>query len=205
MFLAPNTFPADELTTDRLLLRMPVEADIEPTAEMFGDELARLWLSAPQPYTIEHARAWCTQSAPALRTTGDGVNWSVVERSTGLFVGGVGVARTHWLRRSTEIGYGMCARARGHGYAAEAARAVAEWVLLKQAFHRIELFAAAGNLRSQRVAEKAGFVREGIARNSGFTHHGQVDMVQFSMIPADLGPARAPGDFRRPAAPDRSV
>jgi RimJ/RimL family protein N-acetyltransferase len=186
MFFAPNTFPADELTTDRLLLRMPNETDIEPTTEMFADELSRLWLSAPQPYTLEHARVWCTQSATALRTTGDGVNWSVIERASGVFVGGVGVARTHWLRRATEIGYGMCARARGHGYAAEAAHAVAEWVLLKQAFNRVELFAAAENVRSQRVAEKAGFVREGVARNSGFTHHGQVDMVQYSMVPADL-------------------
>lgn len=186
MFFAPNTFPADELTTGRLLLRMPDETDIEPTAEMFADDLSRLWLSAPQPYTVEHARTWCTLSATALRTTGDGVNWSVVERETGRFVGGVGVARTHWQRRSTEIGYGICDRARGRGYAAEAARAVAEWVLLKQAFNRVELFAATENTRSQRVAEKAGFVREGVARNSGYTHHGQVDMVQYSMVPADL-------------------
>ena len=192
MFFAPNTFPADELTTERLLLRMPNEADIEPTAELFSDELARQWLSAPQPYTIQNATAWCTQTAPSLRTTGDGVNWSVIELATGAFVGGVGVARTHWLRRSTEIGYGMCARARGRGFAAEAARRVAEWVLLAQGFNRVELFAAAENHRSQRVAEKAGFVREGVARNSGFTHQGQVDMVQFSMIPADLGAVRAP-------------
>jgi RimJ/RimL family protein N-acetyltransferase len=192
MFNAANTFPAEDLTTDRLLLRMPTEADIEPTAELFDDELSRQWLSAPQPYTIEHARAWCTQNAPNLRTGGDGVNWSVVDLATGDFVGGIGVARTHWLRRSTEIGYGMRAQARGRGYAAEAARAVAEWVLLKQSFHRVELFAAVGNVRSHRVAEKAGFVREGVARNSGFTHHGQVDMVQFSMIPADLDSVREP-------------
>jgi RimJ/RimL family protein N-acetyltransferase len=195
MFMAPNTFPAVELTTDRLLLRMPTGADIEPTAELFADDLAKQWLSAPQPYTIEQATAWCTQTAPALRTTGDGINWSVLELATGDFVGGVGVARTQWLRRTTEIGYGMCAKARGHGFAAEAARKVAEWVLLIQAFHRVELFAATGNTRSQRVAEKAGFVREGVARNSGFTHHGQVDMVQYSMIPADLGVVRTSEEF----------
>ena len=190
MFIA-NTFPASELVTKRLLLRMPTEADAESTTAMFGDDLSMTWLSAPQPYTIENGVAWCTQIAPTLRSTGEGVNWSITDLSTGAFLGGIGVARTHWLRRSTEIGYALGEWARGHGYATEAVRAVAKWVLRDQAFHRIELFAAVENHRSRRVAERAGFVWEGTARNSGFTHHGQVDMAQFSMIPADL---RAPGD-----------
>jgi RimJ/RimL family protein N-acetyltransferase len=179
-------FPVTELATRRLRLRMPVEADVEPTVDLFADELASRWLSAPQPYTIENARAWCTQTAPTLRSTGEGINWSITDVSTGAYLGGVGVGRTNWHRRSTEIGYALGPWARGHGYAAEAVRAVAGWVLLDQGFHRVELFAAVENHRSQRVAEKAGFVREGVARNSGFTHHGQVDMAQFSLIPADL-------------------
>jgi len=67
-------------------------------------------------------------------------------------------------------------------------RAAAEWLLRDQAFNRVELFAATGNTASQRVAEKSGFVREGVARNSGFTHSGQQDMVMFSLVPADLAP-----------------
>lgn len=181
-----NAFPAVELVTKRLLLRIPTETDVDSTVDLFSDDLARTWLSAPQPYTLEHALAWCTQTAPTLRSTGEGINWSVTDLTTGAYLGGVGVGRTHWLRRTTEIGYAVSPAARGRGYAAEAVRAVAEWVLRDQAFHRVELFAAVDNHRSQRVAEKAGFVREGIARNSGFTHHGQADMAQFSMIPADL-------------------
>lgn len=51
--------------------------------------------------------------------------------------------------------------------------------------------AAPGNVASQRVAEKAGFTREGVARNAGFTNHGRVDLVVFSIIRSELASADA--------------
>jgi RimJ/RimL family protein N-acetyltransferase len=189
MMFAPNVFPMDELKTDRLLLRAHTARDVEPTVRMFADDLARRWLTAPQPYTVEHARRWCTQTSHALRDVGDGVHWAITDRATGEFLGGIGVKETNWLHRTTEVGYGMGSWARGRGYATEAVLAVAEWILREQSFNRVALLAATGNTASLRVAEKAGFVREGIARNAGFSHAGQQDMVLFSMIPADLPPA----------------
>jgi RimJ/RimL family protein N-acetyltransferase len=144
------------------------------------------WLSAPQPYTVAEGRRWCTDTSHLLRAMGDGIHWVIADPDTDHYLGGIGVKGTDWLRRSTEIGYGMAASARGRGYAAEATRAVAEWILREHSFNRVELFAATGNIASHRVAEKAGFVREGVARNAGFTHSGQQDMAVFSLIPADL-------------------
>ena len=63
----------------------------------------------------------------------------------------------------------------------------ASWALREQGFERVELRAATGNLASQRVAEKAGFVREGVARNAGHVTHGRVDLVVYSLTRADLG------------------
>jgi RimJ/RimL family protein N-acetyltransferase len=186
--LAPNTFPMTELKTGRLLLRAHGESDAEPTVAMFSDEVSKRWLSAPQPYTLDEGRRWCSDTAHLLRAVGDGIHWVIAEADTGRYLGGIGVKGTDWLRRSTEIGYAMAPWGRGHGYASEATRTAARWILREQGFNRVELFAAVGNSASQRVAEKAGFVREGIARNSGFTHGGQQDMVVFSLIPADLAP-----------------
>lgn len=181
-----HTFPMTELKTARLLLRAHREVDIEPTVAMFADELSRRWLSSPQPYTLEDGRRWCTDTTHLMRAMGDGIHWVIADALSGRYLGSIGVKGTDWLRRSTEIGYAMGSWARGRGYASEALRMAAEWFLRAQTFNRVELFAAAGNAASQRVAEKAGFVREGVARNAGFTHHGQQDMVLFSLIPADL-------------------
>lgn len=188
--LAPTvlTFPMTELRTDRLLLRSTGEQDIEPTVRMYADAQSKRWLAGPQPYTLEEARRWCTDTAHLLRAMGDGVHWAIADLTDPkrTFLGGIGIKGTDWQARTTEIGYALTAEARGHGYAPEATRAVAEWVLREHRFNRVELFAATANTASQRTAEKAGFVREGVARNAGFTHQGQQDMVMFSLIPADL-------------------
>ena len=67
-----------------------------------------------------------------------------------------------------------------------AARARSQWAILEHGFERVELFAATGNTGSQRAAEKAGFVREGVARNACCVHEGRMDMDMFSLVPDDL-------------------
>jgi RimJ/RimL family protein N-acetyltransferase len=52
---------------------------------------------------------------------------------------------------------------------------------------RITLIIAVPNKASQRVAEKAGAVREGVQRNGMFVREIMYDTVMFSIIPQDLG------------------
>ena len=68
-----------------------------------------------------------------------------------------------------------------------ALKLLTEWILSDQGMERVEVRAATNNTASKRVAEKAGFTREGIARNAGFTHAGRVDLVIYSMVTGDLG------------------
>jgi RimJ/RimL family protein N-acetyltransferase len=63
---------------------------------------------------------------------------------------------------------------------------MAKWALIDLGLHRVELRIATGNAASLRVAEKAGFVREGIARSAGYVHTGRVDLAIFSLVQADL-------------------
>ena len=60
------------------------------------------------------------------------------------------------------------------------------WALRETPVHRISLLAATGNTASQRVAAKAGFVREGVLRGAGHTHTGRVDCVVYGLVPEDL-------------------
>jgi RimJ/RimL family protein N-acetyltransferase len=53
---------------------------------------------------------------------------------------------------------------------------------------RLELTTAPENVASQRVAERAGFSREGVLRGLVATkENGRRDSVMFSLLPADLG------------------
>lgn len=181
-----QAFPEMTLETPRLLLRAYRAEDAADVALACRDELTQRWLPLPNPYTDADALAWCTQISPSFRISGEGIEWAAERRSDGRLIGSFGLKRTDWRARTSEIGYWVAPWARGEGLAVEALLAIARWLLLDQGFERLALRTAPGNAASQRVAEKAGFSREGIARNAGFTNDGRVNLVVFSLIPSDL-------------------
>lgn len=184
--LAGESFPDNTISTHRLELRPYRAEDAPDVAAACRDELTQRWLPLPNPYTDADALAWCTEMAPGFRTSGEGIEWAAVRRADGRLVGSFGLKRTDWRARSSEIGYWVAPWARGDGLAVEAVIAIGRWLLLEQRFERLVLRGATGNIASQRVAEKAGFTREGVARNAGFTNAERVDLVVFSLIPADV-------------------
>lgn len=185
-----QTFPEVTIEAARLVLRPYRAEDAADVALACRDELIQRWLPLPNPYTDADALAWCTEIAPAFRASGVGTEWAAVRLSDARLIGSVGLRRTDWRARSSEIGYWVAPWARGEGLAVEAVTAVARWLILEQGFERLALRAAPGNSASRRVAEKAGFTREGVARNAGFTNDGPVDLVVFSLIRADLAEPR---------------
>lgn len=179
-------FPETVLHTKRLTLRPFNSSDIPDTQASCSDPLTQQWLPLPQPYTLDAAAAWCTAVAPGLRESGDGIHFAITDSHTGRLMGTAGLKKTDWRAQVSEVGYWVSPWARGNGIAAEATRALAQWLLDDQKYQRLELRAAAENTPSQKAALKAGFRREGILRNAGFVHTGRVDLILFSLLPNDL-------------------
>ncbi|WP_171075014.1 GNAT family N-acetyltransferase [Nonomuraea basaltis] len=176
-----NILPRTELRTQRLLLRPPVPADAPELAASAADPFTQARTSVPRGYTEEHARAFI-EGTERTRIRGAGIGWTAVELETGRFAVNVDIRDVDWNNRSAEVGYMTAPWVRGHGYAGEAVLAVARWLFERQGFNRLQLRTAVDNPESQRVAEKAGFVREGVGRAS----LGGEDLVVYSLIPADL-------------------
>lgn len=179
-------FPAGTLATERLVLGPFEAADVEAVAEACSDPEVQRWLPLPRPYRREDAAEWCLRKAPELREVGAGLELAIRTRPAGQLAGCIGLKRPDWAGRVVEVGYWSAPATRRHGYLGEAVRTLTHWVLTEQGFERVELLAATGNLASQRVAERAGFTREGVMRNAGFTHDGRVDLVLYAKIRADL-------------------
>jgi RimJ/RimL family protein N-acetyltransferase len=64
-----------------------------------------------------------------------------------------------------EIGYIVWPEARGRGVATETLRLVTEWAFQERAIERAYLMISVENAASKRVAERSGYVREGVLRS----------------------------------------
>ena len=184
------TFPDPVLqASQELTITVLVSEDAPRLVDVFDDRELRRWLPLPSPYTREMAVRWCTTTSQELRSSGRGFVMGV--RTGGTLAGSIDAKRVDWRAQTAELSYWTAADHRGRGIMPLAVRRVAKWMLADLCFERVELRIAPANTASIRVAEKAGFRREGVARNAGFTESGRVDLVIFSLIRIDLDDARA--------------
>jgi RimJ/RimL family protein N-acetyltransferase len=180
--------------TPRLLVRSLTATDALSVTRVFDDRQTRRWLPFPEPFTLAHARQWCTELATDRRDSGDGDHYAVIRREDSRLVGCLWTKRTDWATGVTQVSYAVSPKSRGLGVACEALDALSVDLVLEHGFHRVEVRIAPGNLASRRVAEKAGFTYEGLLRDAGYVHDGRVDLGIWSLVAADLrGGGSAPG------------
>jgi ribosomal-protein-serine acetyltransferase len=99
-----------------------------------------------------------------------------------------GVIGQHYLdavNRRTELGYWLDAKHQGRGIVTGAAARLTDYAFAAQDCNRVILHCAAANLKSRAVAERLGFVQEGILREAEWLYDHYVDLVVYSMLKAD--------------------
>ena len=84
------------------------------------------------------------------------------------------------------VGYWLLPEARGKGFATRSVRLVSRWALGDLGLARLSLFAEPSNEESRRVAQRSGYVEEGVLRSYMEIGIRRVDCVVFSLLPADL-------------------
>jgi RimJ/RimL family protein N-acetyltransferase len=175
------------LTSARLTLRPWQPAD---AADVFAaastDHDMREFLPIPDPYTRADADHFVTSIGVGPRTDGTGLSCALVETASGKLVGGADIRLPGPRRRLCDVGYATYPPGRGHGYAAEAADALARWAF-ENDVERVALFASVRNPASQRTALKAGFRYEGIQRHGLPARSGYDDAAQFARLASDSG------------------
>ena len=152
-----------------------------------GDRTA---LPPGSPGAVGDVDGWLAETVHQRRSDGEGVHLAMVEGATGEIVGSIGLRDTDWEAGRTEIGYGVQAGRRGRGHATVAARAVGRWAVTDGGMRRVQLHARVDNVASLRVAEKAGYQREGTLRMAEWDGEEAHDLAVFSMIATDLEPAQ---------------
>ncbi len=89
---------------------------------------------------------------------------AIRDAPTGAYAGEIGLYYWEPPTQQAMIGYSLTPGWRGRGYATRAARLVCEWAFEQVGVVRVIAGTAPENVASQRVLERAGFVREGYQR-----------------------------------------
>jgi ribosomal-protein-serine acetyltransferase len=185
-----------ELATARLRLRAPRRGDVDALDEAIRESLPELVPWLPWAHAA-HGRADTRRylrAARSARTKRNAYEWIALAAAGDRVVGIASIHRIDWSRRSAGLGYWIRRSEWGRGYATEMARAVVEDAIGRMHLHRIEAHVALDNRASQRVPEKLGFLREGIAREVEFVNGRWLDHVQYSLLEGDPVPADAGGE-----------
>lgn len=190
----PNTpwYDVPTLRGQRCVLRRFRESDTAAVVAACSDPVTQHWLAGlPRPYTHSAGLGYI-QSREEEHASGRGVYWAAADPVTDECIGSFGLMDIDVITATAEIGYWTHPAARGRGVASEATRLVARHAVITiddggLGLHHLTLRAAAGNVASQRVAERAGFRRVGVWRSAERLGDDTYDdLVGFDLLASDV-------------------
>ena len=119
----------------------------------------------------------------ACRLEGSLLHLVIADRVTDAFLGETMLALGE--HRVGEVGCCLVPAARGRGNATEALRLLTDWSFTALGLGRVQVFVAPENLPALRLAESAGFQREGVLRSYSEHDGERLDAVVLSRLPGD--------------------
>jgi RimJ/RimL family protein N-acetyltransferase len=180
----PRALPDVGELSDRVVtVRRLRSGDEEALFDERVDPEAQRWATTARLWTTQDARAYVSATA-ALWLAGSEARFAIVDSASGTYAGSLGLRVTVAAFRVAEVGYGLRPAWRGRGLTVRALGLVSGWAFSAAGMARLELGTAVGNVASQRVAEQAGFRREGIAPGRLPTSNGgRTDEVRYGLVP----------------------
>jgi RimJ/RimL family protein N-acetyltransferase len=168
----PMTNAGPILETERLILRPPIEADLDDWAAMMADEETARFIGGVQ----QRAASWRGMACMAGSWLLKGFSmFSVVEKASGRWVGRLGPWQPEgWP--GPEVGWGLIRSAWGKGYATEGAAAAMDWACDTLGWDDIIHSIDPENHGSIAVAKRLGSTNRGPGRLPAPFEHYRVDI-----------------------------
>lgn len=143
-----------ELETDRLILRKFTPADVEKTYLYSREESRKLGMPNEVYESVEDAAKNVEFIISKYRGNTLPFVLAIDLKETREYIGHISLSE---IKRGAEIGYAVCEKHQGKGYATEAVEKFAEWCKARYKLDTIYGLVVPENAPSRKVLEKAGF------------------------------------------------
>lgn len=177
-----------ELTDGRILAR-PYRADDVPllveAVQASVAEVSR-WLPWCRPDYDDDSAARFIANRSAAWAEGREFSFALFEPTHGVMIGGCGLNHLNRTHHFANLWYWVRTGYAGRGVATGATRLVARFGFEVLGLQRVEVVVDVANDASQRVAEKAGAVREGVLRRRLAVGGAPRDAVMYSLVPGEV-------------------
>jgi ribosomal-protein-alanine N-acetyltransferase len=194
--LAPTIEPPERIGGQRMVLRPLAERDLTAYAAAFAAEPALgAALGSETDPDDESLRGRPHRIAEAA-ASGEFVELAIAHPRDDRLLGTVTLHSFEWCNQRAEAGFWIAAEARGAGVATEALGEAIDWAFKELDLHRMEMTTAPGLPHEPKVlalAERLGFVREGVLRERNFERGRRLDVIMLAVLRADwIWPSRRP-------------
>lgn len=182
------------LETERLLLRPFAPTDADALFALQSDAFVLRYWDSP-PWTDRSRADSFIATCKQMADEETGVRPAIERKSDHMFLGWCTFTDWNPTFRSASLGYCLTQESWGHGYATEAARALAGWAFDNVDLNRIQSEVDTRNPASARVLEKLGFILEGTLRQDCIVNGDVSDSWVYGLLRSDwegIGPYQCP-------------
>ena len=184
-------FP-ESFETERLVIRSPLPGDGPEVHAAIRESIEELspWMAWPNEHrTVDDSEANARRARVAFMARSE-LRFHIYLKGTDTLVGIAGLQGIDWDVPKFEVGYWCRTSFTGNGYITEAVKAITSLAFDALGARRVEIRCDPDNLKSAKVAERAGFTLEATLRNNELGTHGTVrDTLIFAMTPDRRGTA----------------
>ena len=179
--LEVNFTPFPTLVSKRLILREMTMDDADEVFFLRSDADVTKYVDRAPAQTIEEAKNFI-QLVDDNRRNNTGISWAITLKGTNKMIGNVALWRLDKENYRAEIGYVLHPEHQGKGIMQEATEAILHYGFYEMQLHSVEANINPGNMASQRLLERTGFVREAYFKENYYYDGRFIDSAIYSLL-----------------------